>query len=125
VSGASRGSGKETGAVHDLSTAGSRADGTATSDRGRASAPASGSSNLDGGRFFHLMSGHLSHQIEHHLFPETPAHRYPEVAPKIQALCVKYGLFYNTGSLFRQYLTVMKRILTYTLPLRRALASPT
>jgi NADPH-dependent stearoyl-CoA 9-desaturase len=82
----------------------------------------SGSSNLTGGRLFHIMSGHLSHQIEHHLFPDMPAHRYPEVAPKIQALCEKYGLFYNTGSLFRQYLTVMKRILTHTLPPKRAAA---
>jgi NADPH-dependent stearoyl-CoA 9-desaturase len=84
----------------------------------------SGSSNLEGGRFFHLMSGHLSHQIEHHLFPDMPAHRYPDVAPKIQALCAKYGLFYNTGSLFRQYLTVMKRILTYTLPPRSPAPTP-
>lgn len=73
-----------------------------------------GSSNLEGGRLFHIMSGHLSHQIEHHLFPDMPAHRYPEVAPKIQALCRKYGLHYNTGSLFKQYMTVMKRILTHS-----------
>jgi linoleoyl-CoA desaturase len=79
----------------------------------------SGSSNLEGGRLFHLMSGHLSHQIEHHLFPDMPAHRYPEVAPRIQALCRKYGFFYNTGSLFKQYLTVMKRNRTHTLPPRR------
>ncbi len=79
----------------------------------------SGSSNLTGGRLFHIMSGHLSHQIEHHLFPDMPAHRYPEVAPQIQALCRKYGLFYNTGSLFKQYATVMKRILVNTLPPKR------
>jgi len=76
----------------------------------------SGSSNLTGGRCFHILTGHLSHQIEHHLFPDMPAHRYPEVAPQIQALCRRYGLRYNTGSLFRQYLTVMKRILVNTLP---------
>ncbi|MFN7695551.1 MAG: fatty acid desaturase family protein [Burkholderiales bacterium] len=78
----------------------------------------SGSSNLTGGRWFHVLTGHLSHQIEHHLFPDMPAHRYPEVAPKVQALCAKYGLHYNTGSLFKQYLTVMKRILVNTLPPR-------
>jgi NADPH-dependent stearoyl-CoA 9-desaturase len=76
----------------------------------------SGSSNLTGSRAFHILSGHLSHQIEHHLFPDMPAHRYPQIAPQIEALCKKYGLFYNTGSLARQYSTVMKRILTYTLP---------
>jgi fatty acid desaturase len=78
----------------------------------------SGSSNLTGGRWFHVLTGHLSHQIEHHLFPDMPAHRYPEVAPKVQALCAKYGLHYNTGSLLKQYLTVMKRILVNTLPPR-------
>jgi linoleoyl-CoA desaturase len=78
----------------------------------------SGSSNLTGRRWFHVLTGHLSHQIEHHLFPDMPAHRYPEVAPKVQALCAKYGLHYNTGSLFKQYLTVMKRILVNTLPPR-------
>jgi fatty acid desaturase len=82
----------------------------------------SGSSNLEGGRWFHIMTGHLSHQIEHHLFPDMPAHRYPEVAPQIQALCRRYGLRYNTGSLWRQYGTVMKRILTHTLPPRRSAA---
>ena len=82
----------------------------------------SGSSNLTGGRLFHIMTGHLSHQIEHHLFPDMPAHRYPEVAPQIQALCKRYGLFYNTGSLFKQYLSVMKRILVYSLPPKKAMA---
>ena len=84
----------------------------------------SGSSNLEGGRWFHIMTGHLSHQIEHHLFPDMPAHRYVEVAPQIQALCKKYGLRYNTGSLLRQYGTVMKRILTHSRPPRIATPTP-
>ena len=35
-----------------------------------------GSANLTGGKLFHLLSGNLSHQIEHHLFPDVPARRY-------------------------------------------------
>lgn len=70
----------------------------------------SGSSNLEGGRLFHILCGHLSHQIEHHMFPDMPAHHYPLIAPKIQALCRKYGLRYNTGSLFAQFKTVLQRI---------------
>ena len=80
-----------------------------------------GSSNLEGGRLFHIMTGHLSHQIEHHLFPDMPAHHYPAIAPKIRELCVKYGLHYNTGSLWKQYATVMKRILTHSIPPARAI----
>ncbi len=36
-----------------------------------------GSANITGGKLFHLMTGNLSHQIEHHLFPDLPARRYP------------------------------------------------
>lgn len=75
-----------------------------------------GSSNIEGGRVFHIMSGHLSHQIEHHLFPDMPAHRYAEVAPQVQAICEKYKLPYNTGTLAKQYFTVLKRVFKYSLP---------
>ncbi|HSU08390.1 MAG TPA: acyl-CoA desaturase, partial [Pseudonocardia sp.] len=42
-----------------------------------------GSANLSGGRLFHLMTGNLSHQIEHHLFPDVPSNRYAEIAPRV------------------------------------------
>ncbi|OGB31989.1 MAG: hypothetical protein A3F78_05780 [Burkholderiales bacterium RIFCSPLOWO2_12_FULL_61_40] len=42
----------------------------------------------------------------------------------IQALCQKYGLFYNTGCLFKQYWAVMARILTFTLPPKNVPALP-
>lgn len=75
-----------------------------------------GSSNLTGSVGFHILSGHLSYQIEHHLFPDMPAHRYREVAPRIQALCARYGLNYNTGPFSQQFTGVIKRILRMTLP---------
>jgi linoleoyl-CoA desaturase len=75
-----------------------------------------GSSNIEGGRLFHIMSGHLSHQIEHHLFPDMPSHRYAEVAPRVQEICSRYGLPYNTGRLSRQFGTVMKRVFRLSLP---------
>lgn len=75
-----------------------------------------GSSNLEGGRWFHILTGHLSHQIEHHLFPDIPAHRYAEMGPEVQKLCEKYGIPYNTGSLSRQFGTVVKRIFRLSLP---------
>lgn len=81
-----------------------------------------GSSNLTGGRWFHILTGHLSHQIEHHLFPDMPAHRYAEIAPEVQALCQKYGLHYNTGSLWKQFATVVKRIAVHTLPPKKVAA---
>jgi fatty acid desaturase len=75
-----------------------------------------GSCNIKGGKLFHIMSGNLSHQIEHHMFPDMPSNRYPEVAPRIRALCARYNLPYNTGSLSRQFGTTVLRILRMTFP---------
>lgn len=77
-----------------------------------------GSANFEGGKLMHLMSGHLSHQIEHHLFPDMPAHRYTEVAPKVRAVCEKYGLPYNTGKLHKQYFGVLRKVFRLALPTR-------
>ena len=71
----------------------------------------------------HVMRGQLSHQIEHHLFPDLPAHRYPEIAPRVRALCEKYGLEYNSGSFFRQYFSVIRSVFRYALPPRPAQAA--
>ena len=78
-----------------------------------------GSSNLTGKRWFHILTGHLSCQIEHHLFPAIPAHRYVEMAPKVQAVAEKYGIVYNNGSFFKQYATVIRRVYRFSLPERR------
>ncbi|MCW5890865.1 MAG: acyl-CoA desaturase [bacterium] len=75
-----------------------------------------GSSNLEGGSLFHLLTGNLSHQIEHHLFPDVPARRYAEMAPRVRAICDRYGQHYNTGSFAAQLWSVVKRIATHSLP---------
>ena len=43
-----------------------------------------GSCNVDGPPVMHLMTGNLSYQIEHHLFPDLPSNRYAEVAPRVR-----------------------------------------
>jgi fatty acid desaturase len=75
-----------------------------------------GSSNIKGSKLMHLLSGNLSHQVEHHLFPDLPANRYAEIAPRIQAICAKYHVPYNTGAFIPQLFTVFKRIARYSLP---------
>ena len=77
-----------------------------------------GSSNLKGSKLLHIMSGNLSHQIEHHLFPDLPARRYAEMAPVVQDICQRYGVHYNTGSLWKQFGQVLWRILRYSFPSR-------
>ena len=75
-----------------------------------------GSANLTGSRLFHIMSGNLSHQIEHHLFPDIPAHRYAEIATEVREACARYGLPYNTGPLGKQFGSVVKKIFKLTMP---------
>jgi linoleoyl-CoA desaturase len=82
------------------------------------------SCNIEGSPLFHVLSGNLSHQIEHHLFPDMPSNRYPEVAPRVRALAARYGLPYNTGSLSRQFGTTTWTIWKLSLPGRaRTLAA--
>ncbi len=69
-----------------------------------------GSANISGSRAFHVMSGNLSHQIEHHLFPDIPARRYPEVAREIRAICEKHGLQYNSGRFSKQLASVARQL---------------
>ena len=69
-----------------------------------------GSSNLTGSRWFHILTGHLSCQIEHHLFPNIPAHRYVKMSKEVKKIAVKYSIPYNSDSFFKQYLTVFCHI---------------
>ncbi|OZM81813.1 acyl-CoA desaturase [Pseudonocardia sp. MH-G8] len=75
-----------------------------------------GSANLSGSPLFHIMTGNLSHQIEHHLFPDVPSNRYAEIAPKVREICRRYGLPYTTGSLPRQYGKVLRKIARLAFP---------
>ena len=75
-----------------------------------------GSSNFTGTDWLHILSGNLSHQIEHHLFPDMPANRYAEVAPKIKALCTEYEINYNEANFFQQFGSVWVRLAKHSLP---------
>ncbi|HEY2772601.1 MAG TPA: acyl-CoA desaturase [Candidatus Binatia bacterium] len=75
-----------------------------------------GSANIEGSSWFHVMTGHLSHQIEHHLFPDLPAWRYPRIAERVRDLCEQYGIPYNTGSLAEQYGSVLGRVFRFAIP---------
>ena len=77
-----------------------------------------GSSNLSGGKLLNVMSGNLSHQIEHHFYPDLPANRYAAMALEVKEICARYGQHYNTGSLPKQFGQVMWRILRHAWPSR-------
>lgn len=75
-----------------------------------------GSANIEGGALLHILSGNLSHQIEHHLFPDLCSSRYPEVAPRVEAVAVRYGLPYNKASIWRQFGSTWKNNIRLALP---------
>jgi NADPH-dependent stearoyl-CoA 9-desaturase len=75
-----------------------------------------GSANIKGTKAMHIMTGNLSHQIEHHLFPDLPSNRYAEIAPKVQEICSRYGLAYTSGSLPRQVASAWKQVIKLSLP---------
>ena len=75
-----------------------------------------GAANIEGGPFFHVMSGNLGYQVEHHLFPDMPSTRYGEIAPKVREICKRYELPYNTGPLVQQWSMVMRTITRLAFP---------
>ena len=83
-----------------------------------------GTANFHAGPVLAFMSGNLCYQIEHHLYPDLPSNRYPEIAERVRALCVAYDLPYTTGPLIRQYLLTVRTICKLALPDRFLSATP-
>jgi fatty acid desaturase len=75
-----------------------------------------GAANIEGGPLFHIASGNLSYQVEHHLFPDMPSTRYAEIAPQVKDVCTRYGLPYNTGPFLQQLGMVQRTILRLAFP---------
>ena len=75
-----------------------------------------GAANIDGSPLFHVASGNLGYQVEHHLFPDMPSTRYGEIAPRVKEICEKYDLPYNTGPFSQQLGMVQRTILRLAFP---------
>jgi linoleoyl-CoA desaturase len=75
-----------------------------------------GSANISGSKALHVMTGNLSHQIEHHLFPDLPSNRYAEIAPKVQALFEKYDLTYCARPMPQQVASAWHKVIRLSLP---------
>ena len=83
-----------------------------------------GAANIDGGPMFHVISGNLGYQVEHHLYPDMPSTRYGEIAPKVREICERYELPYNTGPFHQQLGMVQRTILRLALPGGRSRPKP-
>lgn len=75
-----------------------------------------GSANIEGSELFQIMNGNLGYQIEHHLFPDLPAHRYAEISTEVREICERYDLPYNTGPFSKQFGSVIRKIFRLSLP---------
>ena len=75
-----------------------------------------GTANFNAGPVLRFMSGNLCHQIEHHLFPDLPSNRYPEIAVRVRAILAEYDLPYTTGPLILQFWHTVRTICKLSLP---------
>lgn len=75
-----------------------------------------GSANFDAGPAMRFMSGHLCHQIEHHLYPDLPSNRLHQISLRVRRICDQYDLPYTTGSFLTQYGKTWRTIAKLSLP---------
>jgi fatty acid desaturase len=75
-----------------------------------------GSANISGSKAMHIMTGNLSHQVEHHLFPDLPSNRYAEIAPKVKDVFDRYGLTYHSAPLYKQVASAWHKVIRLSLP---------
>jgi NADPH-dependent stearoyl-CoA 9-desaturase len=75
-----------------------------------------GSANINAGPVLRFMTGNLSHQIEHHLYPDLPSNRLAEISVRVREICDKYDLPYTTGSFLVQYAKTWRTLAKLSLP---------
>ncbi len=57
-----------------------------------------------------FLQGYLNYQIEHHLWPDLPMLKYRQAQPKVEAICLKYGVPYVRENIWRRFLKARKVI---------------
>ncbi len=77
-----------------------------------------GSANIDAGPLLAFMTGNLSYQIEHHLYPDLPSNRLAQIATRVRQICDKYHLPYTSGPFLTQVAKAWRTIATLSLPAR-------
>jgi NADPH-dependent stearoyl-CoA 9-desaturase len=75
-----------------------------------------GAANIQGSPAFHVLSGNLGYQVEHHLYPDMPSTRYAEIAPRVKDICARFDLPYNTGPFLKQLANVQRTIVRLAFP---------
>jgi linoleoyl-CoA desaturase len=78
-----------------------------------------GSADISGPWLLHVLCGNLSHQIEHHVFPDLPSNRYREVAGPVRQVFEDHGLVYHSAPLLRQVASAWHKVVRMSVPPRR------
>ena len=76
------------------------------------------SANIDAGPTLGFLTGNLSYQIEHHLYPDLPSSRLAEISVRVRGVCDKYDLPYTSGPFLVQYGKSWRTIAKLALPQR-------
>ncbi|UQA91987.1 fatty acid desaturase family protein [Streptomyces halobius] len=75
-----------------------------------------GAANIEGSRMLHILAGHFTHHIEHHLFPDVPSSRYREISYQVRNICERYGIPYTTASFPAQIASAFRNLCALALP---------
>ena len=65
---------------------------------------------------FHMFTGMISYQIEHHMFPMMPRCNYFAIKPRVEAFCEKHGLPYREDSMWGCLKKNMKALEVHGIP---------
>ena len=65
---------------------------------------------------FHVFTGMISYQIEHHMFPMMPRCNYFAIKPRVEAFCEKHGLPYREDSMWGCLKKNMKALEVHGIP---------
>ncbi|HEY6877389.1 MAG TPA: acyl-CoA desaturase [Polyangiales bacterium] len=71
---------------------------------------AESASNVELPRALSILCGGLDKQIEHHLFPRLPPNRLRQIAPRVRALCARYGVAYRSAPWLESVVGVLRNL---------------
>ncbi|ROS31446.1 acyl-CoA desaturase [Cellulomonas sp. PhB150] len=66
------------------------------------------SRNISGGRVMSFLTGGLSLQTEHHLFPSMPSPNLRKIQPMVKQFCAEHRVHYTETTLFQSYGIVIR-----------------
>jgi fatty acid desaturase len=76
--------------------------------------------NISGGPIVNILSGHISMQIEHHLFPTMPPHNLPKASPYVRQFFAEHNLPYKESTIYECVMRLLRSLNMNTVRTRHA-----